>query len=44
MRDNQFILAFDASCGTCRAVSDVVSTACSGRLQTRGLGDPEVAR
>lgn len=39
----RMVLAFDASCATCRAVSERVQSATAGKLETRGLGDPEVA-
>ncbi|MBQ0854820.1 bacteriocin fulvocin C-related protein [Streptomyces sp. BH-SS-21] len=38
----RWIVAFDASCGTCREISDAVRTACDGRLEVLPLTDPQV--
>jgi len=38
----QWILAFDASCGTCTSVSDAVAEACGPGLEIRPLGDADV--
>ncbi|CAM3505683.1 bacteriocin fulvocin C-related protein [Stackebrandtia soli] len=37
-----WVLAFDASCGTCREVSEVVLNACDGRLEVLPLSRPDV--
>jgi hypothetical protein len=38
----RWVLAFDASCGTCRQISAVVAQACEGRLEVLPLSQPEV--
>jgi hypothetical protein len=38
----QWILAFDASCGTCTSVSEAVAEACGPGLEIRPLGDADV--
>lgn len=38
------MLAFDASCGTCREVSDAVAEACDGKLEVLSLAHPDVRR
>jgi hypothetical protein len=40
--DNQWILAFDASCGTCRQYSQAVQRVCGGALDLRPLTEPVV--
>lgn len=37
-----WILAFDATCGTCREISAAVDDACDGRLDVRPLADQDV--
>ncbi|UVS79640.1 bacteriocin fulvocin C-related protein [Actinokineospora sp. UTMC 2448] len=44
MTDQRWILAFDASCGKCRELSDVVRRACEGKLEVLALTDPDVVR
>jgi hypothetical protein len=41
---SRWILAFDASCGTCRNISHAVEQAAEGRLSVVPLQDPEVVR
>ena len=38
----RWILAFDASCGTCREISDAVSLACGGKLEALPLAHADV--
>ncbi|WP_221357262.1 bacteriocin fulvocin C-related protein [Streptomyces beigongshangae] len=40
----RYVLAFDASCGTCRDISSAVSAACDGRLEILPLAHPGVER
>ncbi|GAA1718450.1 bacteriocin fulvocin C-related protein [Fodinicola feengrottensis] len=40
--ENRWILAFDASCGTCREISQTVEAACGGRLEVLPLGRTDV--
>ncbi len=40
----RFVLAFDASCGTCRDISSAVSSACEGKLEVLPLAHPRVER
>lgn len=42
--DTRWVLAFDASCGTCRAISAAVARACDGKLDVLPLSDPDVRR
>ncbi|WP_227982252.1 bacteriocin fulvocin C-related protein [Nocardia spumae] len=44
MTQQRWILAFDASCGTCRNVSAVVGEACQDRIEIRSLADADVTR
>ena len=39
---SQWVLAFDASCATCREVSHAVAQACDGRLKVSPLADERV--
>jgi len=38
------VLAFDATCGTCRRISGAVEQACEGRLEVLPLADLDVRR
>jgi predicted DCC family thiol-disulfide oxidoreductase YuxK len=38
----RWILAFDASCGTCRGISRAVAEACDGKLKLMPLAHPDV--
>src|SRR5579859_3590149 len=38
----RWILAFNASCGTCRAISDSVARTCDGKLEVLPLADAQV--
>jgi len=38
----RWVLAFDASCATCREISDAVSRACGGKLEALPLIHPDV--
>jgi hypothetical protein len=38
----RWVLAFDASCGTCRTVSHAIGQACNGKLEVLPLDHPEV--
>lgn len=38
----RWVLAFDASCGTCRKISGAVADACNGRLEVLPLTHPDV--
>src|SRR5919197_3957987 len=40
----RLVLAFDASCGTCREVSAAVAQACGGRLEVLPLAHDDVRR
>ncbi|WP_069159696.1 bacteriocin fulvocin C-related protein [Nocardia altamirensis] len=40
----RWVLAFDASCGTCREISDAVAHACDGRLEVLPLANADVRR
>lgn len=40
----QWILTFNASCGTCRAISERIAQACDGKLEVRPLTDANVER
>ncbi|WP_328498792.1 bacteriocin fulvocin C-related protein [Streptomyces sp. NBC_00414] len=40
--NTRWLLAFDASCGTCREISDAVEAACDGKLEVLPLTDPQV--
>ncbi|MBF6175168.1 bacteriocin fulvocin C-related protein [Nocardia blacklockiae] len=44
MTHQRWILAFDASCGTCRNVSAVVGEACRDRIEVLSLADADVTR
>ncbi|MBB5916602.1 hypothetical protein BJY24_005514 [Nocardia transvalensis] len=44
MTQQRWILAFDASCGTCRNVSAVVGEACQDRIEVLSLADADVTR
>lgn len=41
---SRWVLAFDASCGTCRQVSTVVARTCEGKLEVLPLAHPDVER
>src|SRR5882757_1299577 len=38
----RWVLAFDASCGTCRQISGVAGEACDGKLEVLPLADANV--
>jgi hypothetical protein len=40
----RWVLAFDASCGSCRTVSHAIGQACDGKLEVLPLAHPEVQR
>jgi hypothetical protein len=40
--ETRWVLAFDASCGTCREISAVVAGACRERLEVLSLAHPDV--
>jgi hypothetical protein len=40
----RWVLAFDASCGSCRTVSHAIGQACDGKLEVLPLAHPEVGR
>lgn len=40
----RWLLAFDASCGTCKGIAHAVGRACRGRLEMPPLADAEVRR
>ena len=40
----RWILAFDADCGTCKAMSDRIKTAAGGKLEVIPLSNPDVER
>lgn len=40
----RWVLAFDASCGSCRTVSHAIGRACDGKLEVLPLENPEVRR
>ncbi len=42
LSETRWVLAFDASCATCRQVSAVVVQACEGRLEVLPLSRPDV--
>lgn len=44
MTDAEFLLAYDATCGTCRAISREVAQASAGRLRVVPLDRPDVRR
>jgi hypothetical protein len=41
---NRWVLAFDASCGCCRAISHAVAQASGGALEVLPLSNPDVRR
>ncbi|WP_280454730.1 bacteriocin fulvocin C-related protein [Nocardia brasiliensis] len=44
-RDSErWVLAFDASCGTCREISGAVARVCDGKLEVLPLADTQVRR
>lgn len=44
MNETQWILAFDASCGRCRQISEVVARVAGGKLRVLPMAHPEVIR
>ena len=41
-KQRQWILAYDATCGTCRKISRIVGEACDRKLQILPLGRPDI--
>ncbi|GLY80194.1 bacteriocin fulvocin C-related protein [Actinoallomurus iriomotensis] len=41
---HRWVLAFDATCGTCKDIAHAVEHACRGKLEVRPLADDEVRR